>query len=135
MVERYAPAGKKPVIHYLLWTAQALLALLFLFAGGMKLVSPAETLSKQSTLPVLFMRFIGIAEVLGGLGLVLPGMLRTQARLTALAAVGLLLIMVGAVAITVATLGAAKAMLPFVVGSLLIWIAYSRWRVLPLAGK
>ena len=47
---------------YALWIVQGLLALLFLFAGGMKLVLPLEELTAQMPLPGLFVRFIGVAE-------------------------------------------------------------------------
>ena len=53
-----------------LWMIQILLALLFLFAGGMKLLVPLETLARQSPLPAPFLKFIGIAEVLGAIGLI-----------------------------------------------------------------
>ena len=74
---------------YALWIVQGLLALLFLFAGGMKLVLPIEELTAQMPLPGLFVRFIGVAEVLGAIGLVLPGLLRLRPGLTPLAAAGL----------------------------------------------
>ena len=54
-----------------LWIIQSLLALLFLFAGVMKLILPIEEMTQQIALPGLFLRFIGVCEVLGGLGLVL----------------------------------------------------------------
>ena len=73
---------------YVLWIVQALLALLFLFTGGMKLVLPIEELTAEMPLPGLFVRFIGVAEVLGALGLVLPGLLRIRPGLTPLAAAG-----------------------------------------------
>ena len=57
----------------LLWTLQVLLAALFLFAGGMKLVTPIAAMTQQVALPGPFLRFIGLAEVLGALGLILPG--------------------------------------------------------------
>src|SRR5581483_5277255 len=72
-----------------LWVAQGLLALLFLFAGTMKLILPIEEMTAQLPLPGLFLRFIGVCEVLGALGLILPGLLRIRPRLTALAAAGL----------------------------------------------
>jgi hypothetical protein len=72
-----------------LWIVQGLLAVLFIFAGGMKLVVPIETLTQQTPLPGLFVRFIGVAELLGGLGLVLPWLLRIRPFLTPLAAAGL----------------------------------------------
>ena len=81
---------------YVLWIVQALLAALFLFAGGMKLVLPVEELTAQVPLPGLFVQFIGVAEVLGGLGLILPGLLKIRTSLTPLAAVGLVLITLGA---------------------------------------
>jgi hypothetical protein len=71
---------------YALWIVQGLLALIFLFAGGVKLVLPIEALTKQMSLPGPFVRFIGVAEVLGALGLVLPGLLRIRPGLTPLAA-------------------------------------------------
>ena len=77
--------------NVLLWTAQVLLAALFLFAGGMKLILPAAQLAKQSPLPVLFLQFIGICEVLGALGLILPSLTRIRPDLTPLAATGLVI--------------------------------------------
>ena len=67
-----------------LWIVQALLALLFLFAGGMKLIMPIEEMTKQIPLPGLFLRFIAVCEVLGALGLILPGLLRIRPGLTPL---------------------------------------------------
>src|SRR5437867_1639669 len=79
-----------------LWVVQGLLAALFLFAGGMKLVAPAAMLQGPVPLPELFIRFIGVAEVSGALGLILPGLLRIRPSLTLFAAVGLVTIMSGA---------------------------------------
>jgi len=57
-------------VTYALWIVQGLLALLFLFAGGMKLVLPLEAMTQQMPLPLpgWFLRFIGVAEVLGAMG-------------------------------------------------------------------
>jgi uncharacterized membrane protein YoaK (UPF0700 family) len=119
-------------MNRLLWVVQALLALLFLFAGGAKLVMSAAELTAQAPLPAAFLRFIGVMEILGGLGLVLPGTLRIRTELTALAAAGLVMIMIGAVVVTVRTMGLAMATLPFVTGALASFVAYGRWRVAPL---
>jgi hypothetical protein len=108
----------------LLWTLQALLALLFLFAGGTKLVLPIAALTAQSPLPGPFLRFIGAAEALGALGLILPGALRIRRALTPLAAGGLTVIMIGATALT-ASAGAA-ALFPFFVGLACAFVAYGR---------
>ncbi len=109
-----------------LWTIQVLLACLFLFAGGMKLVMPIEMMTKQIPLPGLFLRFIGVAEFFGALGLVLPWALRIRRQLTPLAAAGLLIIMIGAIAVTSYTSGFRAAIMPLAVGSLLAIVAYGR---------
>jgi hypothetical protein len=114
-----------------LWIAQGLLALLFLFAGGMKLIVPVEMMTEQMPLPGLFVRFIGVAETLGALGLILPGLFRIRPMLTPLAAGGLVLIMCGAIGATMALMDASQAIVPFVVGLLAAGIAYGRWQVAP----
>ena len=103
-------------MNYALWIVQGLLALLFLFAGGMKLVMPIEALTEQMPLPGLFVRFIGVAEVLGAIGLILPGLLRMRPGLTPLAAVGLVIIMIGAVVLTLAGGEVVSALIPLAVG-------------------
>jgi hypothetical protein len=120
-----------------LWTIQGLLALTFLFAGAMKLAMSSEDLSAAMTLPlpILFVRFIGVCEVLGAFGLVLPGIFRTRTDLTPLAAKGLVVIMIGAVTTTVATMDASLAILPLVVGLLAAVVAYGRTRVAPLTAR
>jgi uncharacterized membrane protein YphA (DoxX/SURF4 family) len=85
-------------MHRLLWIVQALLAALFLFAGAMKLLLPLEMMTRQMPLPGWFLRFTGIAEVLGALGLILPGILRIRPGLTPVAAGGLTVVMLGATA-------------------------------------
>jgi uncharacterized membrane protein YphA (DoxX/SURF4 family) len=112
-----------------LWTAQVLLALLFLFAGVMKFLTPAAVLAKQSPFPVWFIWFIGVVEVLGALGLVLPGLFRIRTDLTPLAAAGLVIIMSGAVVTTIATAPVSMAAVPAVVGVLAAWVAYARTHV------
>jgi uncharacterized membrane protein YphA (DoxX/SURF4 family) len=122
-------------MNYALWIIQAVLALLFLFSGGVKLVVPIETLAKQTGLPGIFMRFIGVSEVLGGLGLILPGLLRIKTGLTPLAASCLVVIMIGAVVVTLQTGGGAKALIPALVGLLLVFVAYGRWRLASVSGS
>jgi len=116
----------------LLWTVQAVLAALFLYAGGFKLALPLAALAKLSPLPAPFLKFVGVCEVTGAIGLVLPGLLKIRTGLTPLAAAGLVVIMVGATVVTVATQGVAPAVLPFVVGILAATVAYGRWRRAPL---
>lgn len=124
-------------MNIVLWILQVLLALLFLFAGGTKLVLSAETLTQmgspnQIVMPIWFIRFIGVVEVLGALGLILPGVFRSRQNLTTLAAVGLAIVMVGAVVLTIMGDGVVMAITPFVTLLLLLFVAYGRWRVRPL---
>jgi hypothetical protein len=112
-----------------LWTIQILLALLFLMAGGAKVFMPAEMLAKQAPMfPPVFLRFIGICEVLGAVGLILPWLLRVRPGLTPLAASGLVVIMIGAVSVMMITAGLAQALFPFAIGLLAAFVAYGRGR-------
>lgn len=116
-----------------LWTVQALLALLFLFVGGMKLVLPIEEMMKQMPIPLpgWFLRFTGVVEVLGAIGLILPRLLGIRPDLTPLAAAGLVIVMIGATVYTLAAGNVASALISMVVGLLCAFVAYGRWRLAP----
>ena len=115
-----------------LWVIQWLLAAIFLFAGGAKLILPVEEMTRQLPLPGAFLRFIGVAEVLGAAGLILPGLLHVRPGCpTPLAAGGLAVIMIGATAVTLMNLGAVRALIPMAVGILTAFVAYGRWRRSP----
>ena len=124
-------------MNILLWILQILLALLFLFGGITKLVIPADILMASAPpgsthLPALFLKFIGLCETLGGLGLILPGIFRRRQELTPLAAAGLVIIMIGAVVITAKDQGISAALVPLIVGLLCAFVAYGRWKLRPL---
>ena len=117
-----------------LWTVQFLLAALFLFAGGFKLVMPAEALVGPVHLPTAFLRFIGACEFLGALGLILPWATGIRRELTPIAAAGLVIIMTGATTLTIiGGLGAAAAM-PFTAGILAAMVAWRRGRGVSIRG-
>jgi len=116
---------------YALWIVQGLLALLFLFAGVMKLIMSVEEMTKDVQMPGAFLRFIAVAELLGAIGLILPGLLGIKPGLTPLAAAGLAIIMIGATVVTMTYMGVAMALFPLAVGLLLVFVAYGRWRVAP----
>ena len=121
-------------MNTVLWIVQGLLAALFLVAGGVKLVVPIETLTAQmpSPPPALLLQFVGVCEVLGAIGLILPGLLRIRPGLTPLAACGLVIIMIGATVITAMTAPVVQALFPLVVGLLAAWVAHGRWRLAPV---
>jgi hypothetical protein len=120
---------------YALWIVQALLALLFLFAGASKFIMSIEEMTKDIQLPGAFLRFIGATEILGAIGLIVPSLLRIRPWLTPLAAAGLAIIMIGATVLSVMIGGVVLALMPFVVGLLAAFVAYGRWKLAPIAGS
>ena len=85
-----------------IWILQGVLAASFLAAGALKLLTPRLELAKKMTWASDFsdggVKLIGLAEVLGAIGLVLPWLLHIAPVLTPVAAAGLCLLMLGAVA-------------------------------------
>ena len=120
-------------MNIILWILQILLGLLFLLAGAMKFVMPYEDMVKATQeaggviLPHWFILFIGLCEVLGGLGLILPWALKIKPGLTPLAAALLVIIMIGA-AVTSGMGGISMAIFPAVIGILLAFTAWGRSR-------
>jgi uncharacterized membrane protein YphA (DoxX/SURF4 family) len=126
-------------MKYALWIVQILLALAFVAAGFMKLTAPVEQLAQTmiwvSDVPVWLVRFIGLAELAGGLGLILPALTRIQPQLTPLAAAGLALDMFLA-AIFHLTRGEFGFIVPnLVLLALAAFVAYGRWKLVPIAPK
>jgi hypothetical protein len=88
-------------MNVLLWIDQGLLAGAYLLAGAPKATWPIAALSKRvswmGTVPAGLVRFIGVAELLGAIGLVLPLLTGIQPWLTVAAAIGLIVLQVCAV--------------------------------------
>ncbi|HEY4734967.1 MAG: DoxX family protein [Gemmatimonadaceae bacterium] len=110
-----------------LWTVQIVLAALFLFAGVMKLLMPAAALEAQAHMPALFLKFIGVCEVLGAIGVIVPWLTGIHRQLTPVAAAGLVVIMIGATVISAAQGPAVGAIVPAVVGLLAAYVVRGRW--------
>lgn len=127
------PAGKGWTIG--LWVAQALLALAFGMAGAMKTFTPIDDLAQKmawvSSVPNLA-RFIGISEVLGALGLILPAATRIRPVLTPIAALGLVVIMVLAAGFHVMRGEGQAVPINFVLGGLAALVAWGRLRRAPI---
>jgi uncharacterized membrane protein YphA (DoxX/SURF4 family) len=124
-------------MNILLWIIQCLLALLFMFSGAMKFVMSVEQMNEQApvVLPGIFIHFIGVCEILGGIGLILPSLLRIKPALTPLAAAGLAIITAGATVITLMGPMKGMAVIPFVTCLLCIFVAWGRWRIAPVRPK
>ena len=118
-----------------LWVSQGALALLFLFAGSGKLVMSGEEMTAQMDfgLPIWFLRFIGVCEVAGALGLILPSVSRIRTGLTPLAACGLVVIMAGATTLVAMEGPVSGASFPLFVGIAAAFVAYGRTHVAPLS--
>jgi hypothetical protein len=117
-----------------LWIIQSLLAALFIVGGSFRFTIPIAELEALSGLPGAFILFISVCEILGGFGLILPGITRIKTFLTPLAATGLTIIMIGAVVLTAAGVGGADPVLatfPGVIGLLTAFVAYGRSRIRP----
>jgi putative oxidoreductase len=120
-----------------LWVAQILIALAFLASGVPKATQSVSTLSGRSAwandVPTPFVRFIGVAEVLGAFGLILPGLTGILPWLTAAAAIGLALVMVGAIIFRIARGEMNHLVTPLVFLLLLLFVIYGRLVLAPLA--
>ncbi len=122
-----------------LWIAQALLALAFLAAGAMKLTQPLATLATSmawtADVPGALVRLIGLAEVLGALGLVLPAATRILPRLTVVAAAALALDMVLAAIFHLARGEAMLVPVNLILAALLAFVAWGRAARAPIAPR
>ena len=122
-----------------LWIAQVLLAALFLFAGSLKTFQPIDDLATQMPLatqvPEAFVRFIGIVELLGAAGLILPSLLKIKPVLTPLAAAGLAIVMLLAALFHLAKGEANAVPMNIIVFLLALFIAWGRFKKNPIEGK
>ena len=123
-------------MNRVLWTLQGLLALfLGLASAAPKLLLPPEVLPLPIPLPGAVVVFIGVAELLGALGLVLPGLLRVRPSLTPLAAAGLVLVTIGATVYQLTAGAVGSALFAVVVGLLCAFVGYGRWQLVPHRGR
>ena len=115
-----------------LWIIQILLAALFLFSGAAKF-TPVDQMTEgmPAWMSISFLHFIGVCEMLGGIGLILPGLLRIKPGLTPLAAACLVIIVVGATVVVLMGGMGAMALFPFATAILAAFVAYGRWRLAP----
>jgi hypothetical protein len=131
------PRAASRTLSIALWTVQALLAAIFLMTGAMKLLTPADLLAAQTPLPLVVVRFVGLCEVAGALGMLLPGLLRIRPSLTPLAAASMVVLMIFATILTpiLITPDPVMALIPASVGALAAFVAYARLRLAPLRAR
>jgi hypothetical protein len=120
-------------MNILLWVLQVLLALAFLAHGWILIVPPASIVDQlNASIPRWFQLFIGIAEIVAAVGLILPGLTRIQPWFVYWAAVGIMIVMVSATVFHVARGEISSAITTMVLLAIATFVAYMRWRVMPI---
>jgi uncharacterized membrane protein len=125
-------------MNILLWILQFILGIYFFVTGMLHFILPPNLpaqLGWMYDLPSILHYISGVAEILGGLGLILPGLTRIQTRLTPLAAVGLVLVMLGAIVYHITRGEMQNLVMNIVLAALLTFVAYMRWRSHPLRDR
>lgn len=125
-------------MNILLWVLQILLGLLFFYNGITHLNVPPglpEQMAWMYDLPPALHYFAGIAEILAALGLILPGLTRIQTRLTPLAALGLVFVMLGAAVWQLSRGELANVALTLVLAGMAGFVAYGRWKLSPVKDR
>jgi uncharacterized membrane protein YphA (DoxX/SURF4 family) len=115
-----------------LWIVQGLIGFAFFMGGTMKILKGHGAMGNDPDnwtrkLPLPFVRFIGVAEVTGALGVVLPRALDTAVGLTPFASLGLLVIMIGAAQFHIRNREPGMAAVTGVLGLFNAFILYRFW--------
>jgi putative oxidoreductase len=125
-------------LHIALWAAQVLLALAFAMAGGMKVFTPiADLVAKMPWVEQAqwLPRFIGVSELLGAVGLIVPAATRIKPGLTALAGAALLLVMILASLFHVSRGELSALPATVLLGALAAFVAWGRFKKAPIAPR
>lgn len=123
-------------MNIVLWVLQVLLALSFFAHGLLFLFPPANVVEMMNaTIPRAFQLFLGVAEVLAAVGLILPGITRIRPSFIPLAAAGLMVIMIGATVLHVSRNEISSAITTAILFAMATFVAYMRWKVKPILPK
>lgn len=126
-------------LNIALWITQFLLAALFLMAGSTKLFQPINEIAKMlpwaAEMPAGMVRFIGLSELLGGIGLLLPSILRIQPKLSVFAAIGLALVQVLAAGFHISRGETSVIGMNFLFMAMAVFVAWGRAKKVPIASK
>lgn len=123
-------------MHIVLWILQVLLAIAFFAHGWMMLWPPPEiAVQMNASMPRWFSLFIGVAEVLAAIGLILPGVTRVMPWLVGWAAGGLMIVMVSATVLHLVRGEMSSAVITLVLLVMATVVAYMRLRVLPIGPR
>jgi putative oxidoreductase len=125
-------------VNILLWVLQTLLGIYFFATGIVHFIVPPGLPAPMAWMYELspgLHYFSGTAEILAGMGLILPGLTRIQTRLTPLAGLGLVLVMAGAAIWHVTRGEFANIVMNIILMGLAGFVAYGRWKLSPLKDK
>lgn len=123
-------------LNILLWVLQIVLAAMFLFHGYIMVFPPKELLEiMNSQFSTWFRLFVGIAESLGALGLLLPGITRILPWSTPLAGIGLMIVAISASSLHFSRSETGSAITTLVLFVLLAFVSYMRWKVKPISSR
>jgi hypothetical protein len=117
-------------LNVVLWIGQVILFCMFMFAGGFKLAKPMLGV-EQGHLPYWLVIFIGVCEVAGALGVILPGLTRVKPGLVPLAALGLATIMVLATLLHLSRGEGSHAVTTVILLVIALFVAWGRWKKAP----
>jgi hypothetical protein len=120
-------------MNALIWVLQVVLAVVFLAHGWLLLFPPASMVEQlNASLPRSFQLFLGVAEVMAAIGLIMPGVTRIKPWLIPSAAAGVMIVMIAATVLHVMRGEISAAITTFVLLVLATAVAHVRWRVLPI---
>jgi uncharacterized membrane protein YphA (DoxX/SURF4 family) len=123
-------------MNIVLWILQVLLAVAFFAHGWLFLAPPAEIAAQMNaSLPRWFQLFMGVAEVLAAVGLILPGLTRILPGLVSWAAVGIMIVMVSATIYHLMRGENTSAAITLLLLVMATYVAYMRHRVLPIGAR
>jgi uncharacterized membrane protein YphA (DoxX/SURF4 family) len=124
------------MMNIVLWVLQVLLAAAF-FAHGLLFLIPPPDIAAQmnASMPRWFQVFLGVAEVLAAVGLILPGLARILPWLVTWAAVGIMLVMICATIFHLARSEWSSALVTLALLAMATYLAYMRARVMPLRAR
>jgi putative oxidoreductase len=123
-------------MNILLWVLQVLLALAFFAHGAMFLFPPAAIAEQMNaTLPRWFQLFLGVAEILAAVGLIVPALARAQTWLVPAAAAGIMIVMISATVFHLMRGEISSAVITCVLLVMATVVAYMRWKVAPIQAR
>jgi hypothetical protein len=129
---------KKTTLIFL-WTAQVLLSITLLWAGSVKLFQPIEQLKTRwswtGEVSSNFVKLTGVIDLLGAIGVLLPALLRFKPILTPIAAVGIILLMISASIFHISRGEASQIGFNIIFATIAAFVAYGRFKLIPIRSK